>query len=46
MRTKTQEDSRPREPKILREVANELTGTTDEEPLNQDLKDSNDKETK
>ena len=31
---------------ILREVANELTGTTDEEPLNQDLKDSNDKETK
>ena len=31
---------------ILREVANELAGTTDEEPLNQDLKDSNDKETK
>ena len=31
---------------ILREVANELTGTTDEEPLNQELKDSNDKETK
>ena len=31
---------------ILREVANELTGTTDEEPLNQELKDSNNKETK
>ena len=31
---------------ILRAVANELTRTTDEEPLDQDLKDSNDKETR
>ena len=31
---------------ILREVANELTGTTDEEPLNQELKDSSDKASK
>ena len=31
---------------ILREVANELAGTTDEQALNQDLKDSNNKETK